>query len=228
MVLAWQKGETGYPLIDACMRSLHATGWINFRMRAMLASFSAYHLWLHWRRPAVFLAKHFLDFEPGIHYSQFQMQSGTTGINTVRIYSPIKQVLDQDPEGSFIKQWVPELARVPPKQIAEPHKLSSMEQNLFGVKIGRDYPEPIVDHQQAYKAARERVHAWKAQPEVAAVSKKVYAKHGSRRKVPRQKKPLELSIEDGMVLSIECDLFATFLLNSNRCGEISMVLSDPH
>ena len=81
------------------MRQLRATGWLNFRMRAMLVSFAAYHLWLHWREPGLFLARQFLDFEPGIHWSQMQMQSGTTGINTLRIYSPSKQARDQDPQG---------------------------------------------------------------------------------------------------------------------------------
>ncbi|MDO9284766.1 MAG: FAD-binding domain-containing protein, partial [Aquabacterium sp.] len=82
---AWCEGRTGFPMVDACMRQLVATGWLNFRMRAMLVSFAAYHLWLHWRAPGQFLARQFLDFEPGIHWSQMQMQSGTTGINTLRI-----------------------------------------------------------------------------------------------------------------------------------------------
>ncbi|MCU0707465.1 MAG: deoxyribodipyrimidine photo-lyase, partial [Pirellula sp.] len=110
---AWCRGRTGYPMIDACMRYLHHHRWINFRMRAMLVSFAAYHLWLHWREPALFLARHFLDFEPGIHYPQVQMQSGVTGINTVRIYSPVKQAMDQDPDGTFVRTWLPELEHVP-------------------------------------------------------------------------------------------------------------------
>lgn len=97
---AWCQGRTGFPLIDACMRALHQHGWINFRMRAMLMSFATYQLWLHWKKPAIYLAQHFLDFEPGIHYSQVQMQSGVTGINTIRIYSPKKQLQDQDPESA--------------------------------------------------------------------------------------------------------------------------------
>jgi deoxyribodipyrimidine photo-lyase len=163
------------------MRALHAGGWINFRMRAMLVSFAAYHLWLHWRPTAQYLARHFLDFEPGIHFSQFQMQSGTTGINTVRIYSPIKQALDQDPDGIFIKQHVPELAAVPTEYLAEPHLMPSALQRRIGCVIGEHYPPPIVEHSTAYRAARERVAALRRRDEARAEADVVQAKHGSRR-----------------------------------------------
>ena len=96
---AWTAGQTGYSLVDACMRSLKETGWLPFRMRAFVVSFASYHLWLHWRETGLYLGAQWLDFEPGIHWPQMHMQSGVTGINTVRIYSPRKQALDQDPEG---------------------------------------------------------------------------------------------------------------------------------
>lgn len=178
---AWKKGETGYPLVDACMRSLQQTGWINFRMRAMLVSFASYHLWLHWRKPAVFLARNFLDFEPGIHFSQFQMQSGTTGINAIRIYSPIKQVADQDPQGEFIKKWIPELTAVPAEYVAEPHRMPLTLQKKLGCLIGHHYPNPIVDHAAAYTDAKKKVFSWRSKKEVKEASKKVYVKHGSRK-----------------------------------------------
>ncbi len=184
---AWCQGRTGYPLVDACMRALKETGWINFRMRAMLVSFASYHLWLHWREPALHLARLFLDYEPGIHYSQIQMQSGVTGINTVRIYSPIKQVKDQDPSGTFIRRWVPELMDVPDKHLAEPHKMNGMEQSLFGCQIGRDYPSPVVDHATASKRARDRIFEVRKTAEAKAEAKRVYLKHGSRRR-PRQRR----------------------------------------
>ncbi|MDJ0522014.1 MAG: FAD-binding domain-containing protein, partial [Planctomycetota bacterium] len=184
---AWAAGRTGYPLIDACMRCLHETGWINFRMRAMLVSFASYHLWLPWWPTAVYLARHFLDFEAGIHFSQVQMQSGVTGINTVRIYSPIKQAKDQDPGGTFIRQWVPELRDVPTAYIAEPHTMPLDVQVSSGCRIGRDYPKPIVEHGPAYAEARRRMAAARRRPEARAEAKEVYRKHGSRRRPQRRR-----------------------------------------
>ena len=118
--IAWKTGLIGYPFLDACMRALRANGWINFRMRAMLMSFASYHLWLHWKQCAEYLATLFIDFEPGIHYSQSQMQSGTTGINSIRIYNPIKQGKDHDPDGIFIRKWVPELSCIQSDNIHTP------------------------------------------------------------------------------------------------------------
>ncbi len=178
---AWCAGRTGYPLIDAVMRCLAETGWINFRMRAMIMSFASYHLWLHWRKPSLHLARVFTDYEPGIHYSQCQMQSGVTGINTVRIYSPIKQVADQDPDGHFIRQWVPELEGVPREHIAEPHRMSTMEQSLFGCRIDRDYPAPLVDHATAYRSAQRRIFAARQTAEARTEASRVQQKHGSRK-----------------------------------------------
>lgn len=177
---AWGEGRTGYPLIDACMRALHCSGWINFRMRAMLASFAAYHLWLHWPRTSVFLARHFLDYEPGIHYSQFQMQSGVTGINSIRIYSPSKQVLDHNPEGTFIRRFVPELARVPTAFLPEPHLMPISMQAEAGCRIGRDYPVPVVEHLAAYAKARERLGAIRRTDLARREAQRVYARHRSR------------------------------------------------
>jgi deoxyribodipyrimidine photo-lyase len=192
---AWCEGRTGYPMVDACMRSLLATGWVNFRMRAMLVSFASYHLWLHWRPTAVFLSRHFLDFEPGIHFSQFQMQSGTTGINTVRIYSPTKQVVDQDPNGVFIRKHIAELANIPAAYIAEPHKMPGDVQRKVGCLIGRDYPSPIVDHATAYRQARERLGAVRRQSQTRQAARQVFLKHGSRKR-PTQSKALA-NIEQG-------------------------------
>jgi deoxyribodipyrimidine photo-lyase len=178
---AWCAGQTGYPLVDACMRALHAGGWVNFRMRAMLVSFASYHLWLHWRPTSVYLARQFLDFEPGIHFSQAQMQSGTTGINAVRIYSPTKQVIDQDPHGVFIRRYVPELAAVPDAYIAEPWKMPPLEQAAMGFTVGKSYPAPIVDHAEAVAEAKRRVFSQRRTPAAREEAAKVFEKHGSRR-----------------------------------------------
>ena len=94
------------------MRYLNKYGWINFRMRAMLVSFATQNLWLHWKPVALHLGRQFTDYEPGIHYSQVQMQAGTTGINAPRIYNPVKQSADQDPNGAFIREHVPELKKI--------------------------------------------------------------------------------------------------------------------
>ncbi len=178
---AWCAGRTGYPMVDACMRSLVATGWLNFRMRAMLVSFASYHLWLHWRPTGLFLARQFLDYEPGIHWSQMQMQSGTTGINTLRIYSPTKQAQDQDPDGVFIRRWVPELARVPLPYLAEPWKMDISVQRMAGCVIGVDYPAPIVEDKPAMKAAKDRMYGLRQSQEARDEASAVQARHGSRK-----------------------------------------------
>jgi deoxyribodipyrimidine photo-lyase len=152
---AWKNGKTGFPLIDACMRCVIATGWINFRMRAMLVSFFCHHLFQDWRNGVYHLAQQFLDYEPGIHYPQFQMQAGTTGINTIRIYNPIKQSQDHDTEGVFIKKWVPELQNVPTAFIHQPFLMTMIDQQLCNVIIGTHYPSPIINIEQAAKYARD-------------------------------------------------------------------------
>ncbi len=177
---AWAHGQTGYPLVDACMRALRQHSWINFRMRAMLTSFASYHLWLHWRPTALHLAKHFLDFEPGIHFPQVQMQSGTTGINAIRIYSPTKQACDQDPQGIFIRRYVPELEGVPDEHIAEPHRMSLSQQSKFGCRVGDNYPKPIVEHTTAYREAQRKMLEIRSEKDVRQNAKRVFQKHGSR------------------------------------------------
>ena len=178
---AWQTGHTGYPLVDACMRSLVATGWLTFRMRALVVSFASYSLWLHWRPTGLHLARHFLDFEPGIHWSQLQMQSGTTGINTLRIYNPTKQAIEQDPRGIFIRRWVPELAGVPPAYVHMPWTMPVAVQQASGCLIGRDYPQPLVDHAVAVREAKRRLAAVRSTAESRTEARDVARRHGSRR-----------------------------------------------
>ncbi|MBC5862797.1 cryptochrome/deoxyribodipyrimidine photo-lyase family protein [Flavobacterium turcicum] len=151
----WCNGQTGYPLADASMRCLAKTGFVNFRMRAFLISFLTHHLFQDWKEGAKHLAKLFLDFEPGIHFSQMQLQSGMGSHQIVRVYNPVKQSQDHDPKGIFIKQWIPELANCDEADIHEPWKMSLLQQQFCGVIIGEDYPFPIVDAIKTGKEARE-------------------------------------------------------------------------
>lgn len=177
-IQAWQNGTTGIPIVDACMRCLVQTGYINFRMRAMVVSFFVFNLWQDWR-DLHFLARQFLDYEPGIHYPQIQMQAGVTGINTIRIYNPIKNSEDHDPEGLFIKKWLPELEKIPPHLIHEPWKLSVMDQQLYECEIGKDYPFPIVDVEETRKYASDIVWSFRKNDEVKEEGKRILKKHVS-------------------------------------------------
>lgn len=175
----YATGMTGYPFVDACMRYLAATGWINFRMRAMLVSFASYNLWLPWQDSGRVLARLFTDYDAGIHWPQVQMQSGVTGINTVRVYSPIKQGLDQDPTGNFIRKWVPELAHVPGKAV---HELTTVEAMAAG------YPSPIVDHKESAAFAKDQIFALRRDPSLKAQAQEIMEKHGSRKRQSNRRK----------------------------------------
>jgi len=172
---AWEAGETGLPFLDACQRYLRATGWLNFRMRAMVISVASYHLWLDWRLSGGHLARMFTDYEPGIHWPQVQMQSGTTGINIPRIYNPVKQGHDQDPAGAFIRAWVPDLAPVPDAFLHEPWKWPEARRVL-----GSRYPEPIVDVTTAARDARDAIWGARKLPGFDATAAGIVARHASR------------------------------------------------
>lgn len=195
---AWVAGRTGFPMVDACMRALHEAGWINFRMRAMVISFACYILWLDWRLLADVCARLFLDFAPGIHYPQLQMQAGTTGINANRIYNPTKQVHDHDPQGVFIRQYVLELKHVPDNFIAEPWKMPADVQARAACKIGEEYPAPIVNFEHAYREARRRFAEVKGRKETKTLAGGVYAEHGSRKRPRRTRESGNTAELDGV------------------------------
>ena len=189
---AWMAGETGLPFLDACMRYLAATGWLNFRMRAMVMASASYHLWLDWRATGPVLARMFTDYEPGIHWPQVQMQSGVTAINTPRIYSPVKQGYDQDPTGAFTRRWLPELAGVPDGFLQEPWKWPGFQRIA-----GRRYPEPIIDPIAAQRAAKAAVWSLRQAEGHRADAAAIAARHASRsdRRSPPRRTTQQLSFD---------------------------------
>lgn len=180
---ALKAGRTGWPLVDACVAMLQQTGWLNFRMRAMLVSVAAYPLWLHWREVGHWLARQFLDYEPGIHWSQMQMQSGTTGINVPRIYNPIKQARDHDPQGVFVRHWLPAMRQVPDMWLFEPWRMPKNLQDNTGVTVGKDIARPVCELEAATRAAKQKIFGLRAKPEVKVAKKAIVKKHGSRKQL---------------------------------------------
>ena len=146
----------------------------------MLVAVASYHLWINWRETAHVLGRWFTDFEAGIHFSQIQMQSGVTGINANRVYAPIKQSMDQDPDGRFIKRWVPELEAVPVAWVHTPWRMPVSMQHQCGCLIGRDYPEPVGDPVQMAREARERLTNWISTHDLSGEAQRVLKQHGSR------------------------------------------------
>ncbi len=177
---AFTSGQTGYPMVDAVVRSLAATGWTTFRMRSMIVSFASYDLWLPWQETGRVLARWFTDYDPGIHWPQIQMQSGVTGMNALRIYDPVKQQLDHDPNGTFVRRWVPELRDVSDELLPTPW-LTAPEQR-------HDYPDPIVDHAAAAAQAKRRISAVRQRIRGDGTTRALLDRHGSRRPPPARRR----------------------------------------
>ncbi len=166
---AWREGNTGYPLVDAVMRCLAATGFVNFRMRAMVVSFACHVLHLDWRLIHPHLARVFRDYDPGIHLNQLQMQAGVVGWNTIRVYNPTKQLADWDSECRFIKSWLPELKTLPSERIVSGNDLPG-------------YTPPVVPFAERAKQMTNALYAIRKSAVAKAATAAVYHKHGSRKK----------------------------------------------
>lgn len=167
---AWRSGHTGYPLVDACIRCAQHTGFLNFRMRAMLTSVACHLFRIPWRPVGWTMAQWWTDYEPGIHWAQIQMQSGMTGINTNRIYNPQTQLRRLDPQAHFVKRWVPELAALPAGAIIE-----HQEVPVPG------YPVPRVHWVKARKAWLKDYAQIKTMRNTKTQQQQVLQRHGSRR-----------------------------------------------
>jgi deoxyribodipyrimidine photo-lyase len=174
---AWKQGKTGVPLVDACMRCLRETGYLNFRMRALVVSYATFNLWQDWRLVAHHLAQMFLDYEPGIHYPQIHMQAGITGINTLRIYNPMANAQKHDPQAEFIKKWVPELRGLPLGYVFEPWNISPMEEMMYEFKRGVDYPDPLVDFDVSRKRAADLLWGLRESPEAKKEGLRILKQH---------------------------------------------------
>ena len=172
LIERWLVGETGFPFLDACMKFLRQSGWINFRMRAMIMSFASYNLWQPWQATSPLLAQLFVDYEPGIHICQAQMQSGVTGINLPRVYSVTKQSRDQDPNADWVKKILPELQPFAPSEI---HRA-----DLKG-----KYTAKIVDLEETGKIARDLIWSLRKDSEFKKIARSVYLLHGSRKTARR-------------------------------------------
>ena len=177
---AWKKGETGFPIVDASMICLRETGYLNFRMRAMLVSFFTHILWQPWQACSQHLSQLFLDFEPGIHFPQLNMQAGETGINDLRIYNPTKNSLTHDENAKFIKKWIPQLAKLPTAFIHEPYLMTELDQQFNDFYLGKDYPKPIIDYKTARKKAAKILWDLRKNEKVLIENQRILKKHTLR------------------------------------------------
>jgi deoxyribodipyrimidine photo-lyase len=196
---AWWEGRTGMPMVDAAIRSLHRTGFVNFRMRALVVSAACHVLHLDWRTIRDPLARIMADYLPGIHVSQLQMQAGVVGINTVRVYNPAKQLIDNDPECRFVHRFIPELrdfdcATIRAWTLATGGSASSIaverrrngQMDLFGEPqaLG-NYPLPLVVYREASAEMKRKLYAIKNSSEGRREAERVLSRHGSRRRRSR-------------------------------------------
>jgi deoxyribodipyrimidine photo-lyase len=158
---AWRHGRTGYPLVDAAMRELEARGTMHNRLRMVTASFLVKDLGIDWRRGERHFAARLLDYDLAANNGGWQW-CASTGCDAqpwFRIFNPVTQSRRFDPDGEYIRRWVPELARVPDRQVHAPWEMSAAQQEEAGCVIGRDYPAPIVAHDEARRRTLARYAA---------------------------------------------------------------------
>lgn len=163
---AWKEGRTGYPVVDAAMRQLLATGYMHNRARMIVASFLTKDLLIDWREGEAHFMRHLVDGDVANNNGgwQWAASTGTDPQPYFRIFNPVLQGKRHDPEGEYVRQWIPELRSVPEVTIHEPWTLAPARQEALGVVIGRDYPFPIVDHREARARALEAFGAMKGEP----------------------------------------------------------------
>lgn len=151
----WQRGQTGYPIVDAGMRELWATGTMHNRVRMIVASFLTKHLMLHWREGEAWFWDTLVDADPANNPASWQWVagSGADAAPYFRIFNPILQGEKFDPDGAYTRRWVPELADVPDKYLQKPWQMPPLELAAAGVRLGETYPEPIADHAKARQRA---------------------------------------------------------------------------
>ena len=147
----WCEGKTGYPIVDAGMRQLNQTGWMHNRVRMVVASFLIKDLRIDWQSGERYFMQHLIDADVAANNGNWQWcaSTGTDAMQGYRIFNPALQGKKFDPDGAYIRRYVPELLGVPASKIHEPHLMSHDEQDRYGCHIGADYSAPVVDHQRA-------------------------------------------------------------------------------
>jgi deoxyribodipyrimidine photo-lyase len=161
---AWCEGRTGYPLVDAAMAQINQTGWMHNRLRMLAASFLTKDLGIDWRRGEAYFALHLIDYELASNNGGWQW-AASTGCDAqpwFRVFNPLTQSRRFDPEGKFIRRYLPQLARLDDEQIHAPWLVGPIELEAAGVELGRNYPRPIVDHAEARAKTLQRYGAVRA------------------------------------------------------------------
>jgi deoxyribodipyrimidine photo-lyase len=165
MLHAWQRGRTGYPIVDAGMRELWPTGWMHNRVRMIVASFLVEHLRLHWEEGAYWFWDTLVDADLANNTLGWQWSAGcgADAAPYFRIFNPVLQGEKFDPNGAYVRRWLPELATVPNRWIHQPWTMPELERQRIGFELGRTYPNPIVEHATARAEALSAFQSFRKQ-----------------------------------------------------------------